>query len=153
MDWKKNCRLTSRFLPFALCDNLRLIRNSLKEGLIIDQLIELNESRRHTFDQIVKNQDKINGIFYHKARQKYFDIADHVLIQDKREDLWLTPYQAKKKSRINSYLVKTDGEKLPIPVNGSLLNVDSVASEGLLHRVVSCMQEKKRFWLWTKCID
>jgi hypothetical protein len=34
------------------------------------QLVELDESRRHAFDQMVRTQDNIKGIFYDKEGKK-----------------------------------------------------------------------------------
>jgi len=39
----------------------------------IYQIVELGESRRNDFDQIVRNQDKIKGTFDHKVRQRYLE--------------------------------------------------------------------------------
>jgi hypothetical protein len=91
----------------------------------IDQLVELDESRRNAFDQMVRNQDKIKGTFDHKARQRYLEEGDLVLMWDKRKEkpgmhkkfdgLWLGPYKIERKVGVNSfYLASLDGEKLPL---------------------------------------
>jgi hypothetical protein len=98
----------------------------------IDQLIELDESRRKDLDQMARNQDKIKGTFDHKARQRNFEDGDLLLMWGKRKEkprmhkkfdrLWFGPYRIEKKSGINSfYLTTPKGEKIPLPVNGYLL--------------------------------
>jgi transposase InsO family protein len=100
----------------------------------IDQLIELDKSRRNAFDQMVRNQDKIKGTLNHEARQRYLEEVDLVLMWDKRKEkpgvlkkfdgLWLGPYKIERKDGVNSfYLASLDREKLPLLVNGQLFKL------------------------------
>jgi hypothetical protein len=52
----------------------------------IDHLMELDESTRNTLDQMAHNQEKSNGTFYQKARQRNFKEGDHVSMWDKRKE-------------------------------------------------------------------
>jgi len=52
---------------------------------IIDQSIELDESRGTSLDQMACNQENIKGMFDHKARQWNFKEGNHVLVWDKRK--------------------------------------------------------------------
>jgi hypothetical protein len=45
----------------------------------IDQLMELDETRRMAFDQMEKNQEKVKGTFDRKARKRDFKKGDQVL--------------------------------------------------------------------------
>jgi hypothetical protein len=62
---------TSKYPSFSLCNNLQLIKTKLQGR--IDQLIELDKSRRCDFDQMERNQDNIKGTFDHKERQRNFE--------------------------------------------------------------------------------
>jgi hypothetical protein len=84
------------------------------------------------FDQMEKNQEKVKGTFDRKARQRYFKKWDHDLMWDKRREkpgmhqkfdsLWLGPYKIEEISGPDSfYLFMTEGRRMPLPVNGSLL--------------------------------
>jgi hypothetical protein len=74
----------------------------------IDQLVEIDKSRRNSLDQIEKNQKNIKGMFDHKERQRNFEDGDLVLMWDKRKEklgmdkkfdnLCLVPYQIEKNS-------------------------------------------------------
>jgi hypothetical protein len=67
----------------------------------IDQLVELDESRRHDFDQMERNIDKIKRIFDHKAREREIKEGNLLILRDKRKEkpcmhkktdsLWLGP--------------------------------------------------------------
>jgi hypothetical protein len=50
---------------------------------IIDQLIELDESRRIALDQMMRNQDKVKGTFDHKSRDMVFKEGDEELLWNK----------------------------------------------------------------------
>jgi hypothetical protein len=100
----------------------------------INQIIELDETKRMTFDQMEKNQRKIKGTFDHKERQRHFKKGYLVLMWDKRRDkpqmhqkfdsLWLGPYKIKEKSGFDSLYFSTNkGRKMSLPVNGSLLKL------------------------------
>jgi hypothetical protein len=91
----------------------------------IDQLIELDESRRGALDQMACNQEKIKGTFDHKARQRIFKEGDQVLVWDKRKEkpgmhkkfdsLWTGPYRIVSEVGLNSFNLATlEGEKLSL---------------------------------------
>jgi hypothetical protein len=52
----------------------------------IDQLIELDVSRRNDLDHVENNQENIKGTFDHKARERNFEDADLVLVWDERKE-------------------------------------------------------------------
>jgi len=81
---------------------------------------------------MARNQEKIKGMFDHKARERNFEDGDLVLVWDKRKEkpgmhkkfnrLWIGPYRIEGKYSTNSFILATpEGEKLPLPVNGYLL--------------------------------
>ena len=49
----------------------------------VNQMIELDESRRKAFDQNIQNSKKVKRIFDKTARSKPFQIGDTVLVWDK----------------------------------------------------------------------
>jgi hypothetical protein len=94
--------------------------------------MELDETRRMDFDQMEKNQEKVKGNFDRRARKRYFKKGEYVLMWDKRREkpgmhqkfdsLWLGPYKIEEISGPNSfYLSMTEGRRMPLLVNGSLL--------------------------------
>jgi hypothetical protein len=98
----------------------------------IDQLIELDESKRHAFDQMARNQDKSKEAFGYKTRQRDFEEGDLVLMWDKMKEkpsmhtnfdsLWLGPYKIENIFGIGSfYLTTHEGRRLPLLINVSLL--------------------------------
>jgi hypothetical protein len=100
----------------------------------IDQIIELDESRRKALDQSIKNQEKIKKTFDKSSRQRDFQTGDTVLLWDKRKEkpgshgkfdsLWVGPYIIQDVAGNNSFVLsRLDGEKLPLPVNGQLLKL------------------------------
>jgi hypothetical protein len=68
----------------------------------MNEIIELDESRRKAFDQIVRNQDKVKRTFDKSSRPRNFQKDDTVLLWDKRHEkpgkhkkfdsLWTWPY-------------------------------------------------------------
>jgi hypothetical protein len=52
----------------------------------VDQLVELDESRRNDFDQMIINRDKIKGTFDQKTHQRPFTKGDLILMWDKRKE-------------------------------------------------------------------
>jgi transposase InsO family protein len=93
----------------------------------INQLIELDETRRNALGQMVKNQEKVKNTFDHKAKGKSFAQGDLVLLWDKRKEkpgmhkkfdsLWGGPYKIKSCAGTNSYNLETmEGEILKLPV-------------------------------------
>jgi len=94
----------------------------------INQLVELDETRRMAFDQMERNQDKVKGNFDQKERQRDFKEGDRAKRRKKPEmhqkfnSLWLGPYKIEEVSRPDSfYLSTTEGRRMPLPINGSLL--------------------------------
>jgi hypothetical protein len=98
----------------------------------IDQLIELDETQRMAFDQMARNREKINRTFNRNERQRDFKEGDRVLSWDKRREkprmhqkfdiLWIGPYKIEEVFGSDSfYLSTTDGRRMPLPINGSLL--------------------------------
>jgi len=94
----------------------------------IDQLVELDETKRMDFNQMVKNQRKIKGTFDRKARQRDFKKGSLVLMWDKRREkprmhqkfdsLWLGPYKIKENFGSDSfYFFTSEGRNMPFPVN------------------------------------
>jgi hypothetical protein len=100
----------------------------------IDQLVELDESRRKALDQSIKNQEKVKKTFDKSSRQRVFQEGDTVLLWDKRREkpgnhgkfdsLWTGPYIIQSIAGKNSFfLSRLDGERLTLPVNGQLLKL------------------------------
>jgi hypothetical protein len=75
----------------------------------IDQLVELDESRRISLNQMAQNQENIKGNFDHKEKDKSFKEGDLVLLWDKRKEnpgmhkkfdgLWIGPYKIMSEAR------------------------------------------------------
>lgn len=95
----------------------------------INQLIELDESRRSAFDQSIKNHKRIKGVFDKKTRNREFQQNDPVLLWNKRkekvgqhgkfESLWTCPFIIREAVGLNSFhLSHLDGEEVPLPANG-----------------------------------
>jgi hypothetical protein len=94
----------------------------------INQLIELDETRRNALGQMERNQDKIKKTFDHKAKERHFAEGDLVLLWDKRKEkpgmhkkfdsLWMGPYKIMSHAGTNSFNLGTmEGESLRLPVN------------------------------------
>jgi hypothetical protein len=89
----------------------------------IDQLVELDESRRVALNQMTQNQEKVKGTFDHKARDRIFKEGDLVLLWDKRKEkpgmhkkfdsLWTGPYKIVGEAGLNSFNLATlEGERI-----------------------------------------
>lgn len=100
----------------------------------IDQIVELDESRRDAFENIVTRQGKTKEYFDLRAKDREFKVGDMVLLWDKRSEkpgkhakfdsLWLGPYVVSRTAGKNScYLSTFEGEELLLPVNGRLLKI------------------------------
>jgi hypothetical protein len=98
----------------------------------IDQLMELDETRRMAFDQMEKNQEKVKGTLDRNSRKSDFNKWDLVLLWDKRREklgmhqkfdsLWLGPYKIEEIDRPDYfYLSMIEGRRIPLLMNGSLL--------------------------------
>ena len=92
-------------------------------------MIELDESRRSAFDQSIKNQKRIKGVFDKKTRNREFQQNDMVLLWNKKkekagqhgkfESLWTGPFIIRETAGLNSfYLSHLDGTEVPLPANG-----------------------------------
>ena len=100
----------------------------------ISQLIELDESRRNSLDQSIKNSDKVKRTFDRSTRIGSFKVGDTILRWDKRwekpgkhrkfDSLWLGPYIIDEVAGTNSfYLNDLEEERLSLAVNGFLLKM------------------------------
>ena len=101
---------------------------------IINQLIELDENRRKSLDQSIKNSDKIKRTFDKSSRPRSFQICDTVLLWEKRREksrkhgkfdsVWMGHYIIDEVAGANSfYLNDLEGEIINLPVNGLLLKM------------------------------
>lgn len=100
----------------------------------IDQIVELDETRRGAFEHCCKNQSRVKRNFDKSSRNRMFSNNDMVLLWDRRNEkpgnhgkfdsLWLGPYIIREAAGQNSYHLSTlDGEPLELPVNGQLLKL------------------------------
>ena len=100
----------------------------------INQLIELDESRRNSLDQSIRNSDKVKRTFDKCTQLGSFQVGDRVLHWDKQwekprkhgklDNLWLGLYIIDEIAGTNSfYLNDLEGERLTLPVNGFLLKL------------------------------
>eukprot|EP00253_Pinus_taeda_P017216 PITA_17216 len=114
-------------------DNKRAWDSKIKYALI-DQFVELDETKRRAFEHCCKNQSKVKRNFDRSSRNRMFSNNDMVLLWDRRngkpgnhgkfDSLWLRPYIIREAARKNSYHLSTlDGEPLELPVNGQLLKL------------------------------
>jgi hypothetical protein len=94
----------------------------------INQLVELDESRRVSLSQMARNQEKVKNTFDHREKERGFTKGDLVLLWDKRREkpgmhkildgLWEGPYKVTSQVGTNSFNFKTlEGEALKLPVN------------------------------------
>ena len=97
-------------------------------------MIELDENRKKSLDQSIRNSDKIKRTFDKSTRPGSFQVGDTVLLWDKQRDksgkhgkfdsLWMGPYIIWEVADTNSfYLNDLEGERLNLPVNGLLLKM------------------------------
>ena len=95
-------------------------------------LVELNETRDKVKENLINYQEKMKTIFERKSKDVLFQPGDLVLIWDiRREDkskhgkfdpLWYGPFNiTKSRSNNTFFLENSDGEMLPLPVNGKYL--------------------------------
>ena len=100
----------------------------------INQLIELDESRRNSLGQSIRNSNKVKRTFDRSTRPGSFQVGEIVLHWDKRREkprkhrkfdsLWLGPYIIDEVARTNYfYLNDLEGERLSLLVNGFLLKM------------------------------
>jgi hypothetical protein len=94
----------------------------------INQLVELDESRRVSLGQMERNQERIKNTFDHKENERDFTEGDLVLLWDKRREkpsmhkkldgLWTSPYMIMSPTGTNLLNLGTlEGEALKLPVN------------------------------------
>ena len=97
-------------------------------------MIELDESRRNSLEQSIKNSDKAKRTFDRSTWLGLFQVGDIVLHWDKRrekpgkhrkfDNLWLGPYIIDEVVGTNYfYLNDLEGERLSLLVNGFLLKM------------------------------
>jgi hypothetical protein len=83
----------------------------------IDQLVELDESRRVALSQMAKSQEKVKNTFDHKEKEKDFKEGDLVLLWDKRREI-PGMHKIMSLAGINYFNLTTpEGEALKLPVN------------------------------------
>eukprot|EP00253_Pinus_taeda_P029220 PITA_29220 len=118
--------LTSLCNKFAFPDQQDAIQSR------IDQIIESDENRRKSLDQIGRSHDKMKEAFDKHAQYKVFKPSELVLLWDKRrekldmhekwDNLWVDLFRIADNAGINSYYLETpDGESIPLLVNGKLM--------------------------------
>ena len=101
---------------------------------MINQIMELSESRRLSCEQNYRNQEKVERAFDKTTRQRVFSIGDIVLLWDKRREkpgkhgkfdsLWLGPFVIRDVAGPNSFhLSHLDGEPMNLLVNGQQLKI------------------------------
>ena len=94
----------------------------------INQLVELDESRRVSLSQMARNQEEVKNTFDHKAKERDFTKGELVLLWDKRREkpgmhkkldgLWIGPYNIMSQEGTNSFNLTTlEGEALKLPMN------------------------------------
>ena len=79
----------------------------------INQIIELDESRRAALDQSLRHQESMKGTFDKSAKPRSFQIGDIVLLWDKRrekprkhgkfDNLWKRPFIIRNTAGTNSF--------------------------------------------------
>jgi hypothetical protein len=100
----------------------------------IHQLVQLDEERRNTFDHLVMSQERVKKTFDKRANSKCFKTGDIVLMWDKLKEkpdkhmkldsLWRGPFIIESVAGTNYfYLSQLDGERLPLPMNGQILEL------------------------------
>jgi hypothetical protein len=94
----------------------------------INQLIELDETRRSALGQMKRNQENIKNIFDHKAKERNFTKGDLMLLWDKRREkpdmhkkfdsLWGGPSKIMSCACTIFFNLETmEGEVLKLPMN------------------------------------
>eukprot|EP00253_Pinus_taeda_P015867 PITA_15867 len=100
----------------------------------IDQIVELDETRRITFDNICKSQFNSKKSFDKSSRSRSLQVGDMVLLWDRKNEkprkhkkfgcLWLGPYIIRDIDGPNSFhLRRLDGESFDLPTNGQMLKL------------------------------
>jgi hypothetical protein len=99
----------------------------------LDTLVELEEVRKDTFQQLQKEQDIVKCAFDKRTTMVNYKVGDNVLLWDKAHEtpykhhkfdsLWLGAYTIYEVLGKNASRLKTlDDEPLQFPVNGRHLN-------------------------------
>ena len=106
----------------------------------IDQIVELDETRRGAFEHCCKNQSRVKRNFDKSSRNRMFSNNDMVLLWDRRNEkpgnhgkfdsLWKRPYKIEAFGGKNAFFLKDlTKEALPGgPVNGKILKHYSLQS-------------------------
>lgn len=100
----------------------------------LNQIVELDETRRKAFEHCCKKQSKVKRNFDKSSRDRNFSNGDIVLLWDhgnekagnhgRFDSLWLGPYIIKESFGQNYYhLCTLDEESTELPVNGQLLKL------------------------------
>ena len=100
----------------------------------VNQIIELDGSRRASLDQLLRHQESVKGTFDKSAKPRSFQIGDTVLLWDKRREklgkngkfdsLWRGPYIICDFVGTNFFILNTmEGERLNLPINGQQLKL------------------------------
>ena len=99
---------------------------------IINQLIELEETRSQVNQRLAEYQEKMKNIFDQHAKDRKFQIGDMVLIWDIRraekgkhakfDPLWFGPFKIMELKGNNTFILENlQGDPLDAPVNGQFL--------------------------------
>ena len=100
----------------------------------VNQIIELDESRRASLDQLLRHQESVKGTFDKLAKPRSFQIGDTILLWDKRREkqgkhgkfvnVWRGPYIICDFAGTNSFILNTmEGERLNLPMNRQQLKL------------------------------
>ena len=100
----------------------------------VNQLIELDESRRASLNQVLRHQESMKGTFDKSAKPRSFQIGDTILLWDERrekpgkhgkfDNLWRGPYIICDFAGTNSFILNTmEGERLNLPMDGQQLKL------------------------------
>ena len=100
----------------------------------VNQIIELDESRRESLDQMLRHQESVKGTFDKSAKPRSFQIGDTVLLWDKRREkpgkhgkfdsLWRGLYIICDFADTNSFILNTmEGERPNLPMNEQQLKL------------------------------
>ena len=121
-----------KLLVFSLLQGFASSKDAVENK--INQIMELDESKRKAYDQSYKNQEKIKRDFDKSTKPRLFSVGDTVLLWDKRnekpgkhgkfDNLWKNPFIIKDVVEHNSFhLSHLDGEPMNLPVNGKQLKL------------------------------
>ena len=133
MIWPSNFPSVHLKLPaYQLLQNFSTNKDVVQNR--IDQIVELDETRRTAFETACKNQSNIKKSFDKCSRSRSLQVGDMVLLWDRKNEkpgkhkkfdsLWLGPYIIRDIAGPNSFhLSRLDGEPLHLPANGQMLKL------------------------------